>query len=153
MRALAPTSSVRALLSPSSAVSQRRLGISAARWLHSSQRWRLAKVTDGKELGLPQDVCFTSTSPAAYPVDVPGNGSDHTPPDERTLKLGKSMPLIAFVFPNLLLTRHAVQLFAFSNSASQPSSRTRCRRRSYRLKSLSNSSPQHIRTYPPSRAR
>ena len=100
MRTFAPTvSTVRATTSfwsqPAAAASAqwRILLPAAARWLGvgGQQRRGLAKVNNAKELGLGQDAWFSSTGPSAYPVEGPGSGQDHRPPDERTIKLGKSM--------------------------------------------------------------
>lgn len=95
MRTSALKSTVRATQSieSSSSAQQRALLSPAVRWLQRKQQQHrgLAKVNNGKELGLAHDVWFNSTGPSAYPAEGPGSGLDHRPPDERTLKLGKSM--------------------------------------------------------------
>jgi len=67
------------------------------------QRRGLAKVNGNeKELGLAQDAWFNGTGPSAFPVEGPGSGLDHRPPDERTLKLGKTIRLLHDRIPTLL---------------------------------------------------
>ena len=101
MRTIAPTvRTVRAtsrILTPSFSPAQRRIArpvFAAGRCLEIArceQRRGLAKVNGNeKELGLAQDAWFNGTGPSAFPVEGPGSGLDHRPPDERTLKLGKS---------------------------------------------------------------
>jgi hypothetical protein len=152
MRALAPTSSIRAS-SSALVASPRHHGvvIAAARWLHVSPRRLLANVNGGKELGVKQDVWFTSAGPAAHPAEGPGSGLDHRPPDERTLKLGKSMTCFLYTI-NCDANALSSQPSASSKTVSQPSSPTHSLRRYSPRRSPSSSSPQHTHTSPRSQA-
>jgi hypothetical protein len=94
MRIIAPSSSVRAITSivASSPSVHRRGLLRTGRWLKIGQQPArgFAKVRNDKDLGLSQDIWFSSNAPLLLPVEGPGSGFDHKPPDERTLRLGKS---------------------------------------------------------------
>lgn len=68
--------------------------------LQGSQRLRgLASIQSDRCLS---DVWFNSSPPqsSVKPAGLPGNGPDEKPPDERTLKLGKSMLSLPFCCPH-----------------------------------------------------
>lgn len=54
------------------------------------------------------ELWFTSSSPFCGPaddlLDPAGNGRDHKPPDERTVRLGKTLQTLSPLLPNILTT-------------------------------------------------
>lgn len=92
------------------------------------------------------NVWFSSSAPYSLP-DSALEG-DHKPPDERTLKLGKSMCFLGCRFlsrpPANRLLR---QLFAYSTNAFLACSRRPCHKRYSHLKYHFIYSPRHIRIF------
>jgi hypothetical protein len=80
------------------------LGLSS-RWLHASQARRLARVDELKELRPVQDVWFNGTHTASLPLDGSSNSLDRRAPNERTLKLGKSMIFYLSSIEHIMLTK------------------------------------------------
>lgn len=75
----------------------------------------------------------------------PGANSHERKPDERTLKLGKSMSFLCFISLNCLANVYS-QPYVSSKSAYQPSSSLPSHKRSSRRRSPSTSSPLHTLT-------
>lgn len=155
MRILAPTSTVRATTSllASSPLVQRPGLVRTAGWLRIGQRSArgFAKVRDNKELGLNKEIWFGSNAPLLLPVEGPGSGFDHKPPDERMLKLGKSKAYPA-CHTGTLDTKICQQLCECFKSGSHPYSRIRFHKRSSLLRSRFSCSPRRIHIYLQSQA-
>jgi hypothetical protein len=86
MRTLTPKSPNRLAL-PKAVVKAQTLSHATAQPV---QTRGLANVRDHREYN-SSELWFTPAKPHLLPAEGPGSGLDHKPPDERTLKLGKSM--------------------------------------------------------------
>lgn len=95
------------------------------------------------------NVWFSSSAPNSLP-DSALEG-DHKPPDERTLKLGKSMYFFECrALSPTLADRLLQQLFVYSTNASLPCSRRLCHKRYCHRKFHFICSPRHIHIFRPS---
>ena len=106
------------------------------------------------------ELWFTPSSPVRSPADdLPGgspqggNGKDHKPPDERTLKLGKSVQSLTQRTQDIYVTDTVRQLYGLSPRSSQTSSQRRSHQKSCPHQSPCTSSPLLTRTFPPSKGR
>ena len=109
----------------------------------------LAQVQSNREF-FPE-IWFTSSSPPLRAPEECGTRPENAPPDERTLKLGKSK--VSRIPPEQITdTVSELQRSGSSNPAYRPYSPRLCLQRYCPLISPSTSSPPHTRTYPPSPA-
>jgi hypothetical protein len=89
MRKFTPSALVRPqLLQPKTAAF--KSCVSSNTSITPPQSRSLANVRDLREHDF-SELWFSSPGPSLRPVEGPGSGLDYKPPDERTLKLGKSM--------------------------------------------------------------
>jgi hypothetical protein len=102
----------------------------------------LANIRDFQE----NDVWFSNSIPCPQLSDSgPGSGNDHKPPDERTLKLGKSECVLHFMRKQLLIINF--QPSVFSTTDYRPYLYLPFRKKSSLLKSLYDCFLPHILTY------
>ena len=93
MRKFTPSSLIRAQLLPQRTDSTPAALFAIPRlFLLPAQQRSLAAIHDRDYLG--PEICFSSTVPCPLPAEGPGSGLDYKPPDERTLKLGKSRSIL-----------------------------------------------------------